>query len=181
MGGEYEGQTKVRWNLVGTELQLEIPKLRKRQAKLKSKVPSMFRECSLNVPIEGDVYKQEEYIAPSPSDSLPPLLVFPVTGLSKAWAFTQQNLDSLKDAFPSLDVMAEVKKAKAWAESNPSKRKTHNGMGRFLFAWVSRAQNSGVTGRRSDPIAQRQETTAEEIARRLDETKRRVDKIYADS
>lgn len=56
MATEYEGQTKVSFTLVGSELQLEIKKLRERQAKLKSKIPSTFPQHSVNTPIhiEGE-------------------------------------------------------------------------------------------------------------------------------
>lgn len=50
MGGVFEGQSKVSWKLVGTQLQLEIKKFRERQSKLKSKVPATFPEPSVNLP-----------------------------------------------------------------------------------------------------------------------------------
>lgn len=64
MASEYEGEKKVKFNIVGTVLHLEIPKLRKRQAKLKSKIPPTLRECSANVPIEREVEREEEKHTP---------------------------------------------------------------------------------------------------------------------
>ena len=60
MATEYEGQTKVRYNLVGTELELEIKKLRERQSKLKSKIPATFRQPSANLPIERERERERQ-------------------------------------------------------------------------------------------------------------------------
>lgn len=46
-------------------------------------------------------------------------------------------------AFPGVDVMTESRKALAWLNANPRQIKTWDGMPRFLFAWMSRAQNRG--------------------------------------
>ena len=60
MGTEYEGQQKVRWTLVGTELELEIPKLRKRLANLKSKVTSKSPEHHFKTTQEGEVERERD-------------------------------------------------------------------------------------------------------------------------
>lgn len=77
MATEFEGQTKVRWNLVGTELRLEIKKLRERQSKLKSKIPSTLRQPSVNLPIEVEEDKQEEKKKEVTPAALKPKIVKP--------------------------------------------------------------------------------------------------------
>lgn len=83
------------------------------------------------------------YIAPSPMDSEPPILTFPVVGKGSSWGLTKEKADSLKSAFPGVDVLAEARKALAWLEANPKKRKTANGMGNFLYGWMERTTNRG--------------------------------------
>jgi hypothetical protein len=39
----------------------------------------------------------------------------------------------------TLSVEYELRKAAVWLKTNPGKRKTHAGMGRFLASWLSRA------------------------------------------
>lgn len=78
--------------------------------------------------------------APPP---LPSMLDFPTVGNSPTWSLTMPVVQSLRSAFPSMDILAECRKAKAWCEANPTKRKTSRGMQKFLFAWMERNQNRG--------------------------------------
>lgn len=45
------------------------------------------------------------------------------------------------DAYPAVDILAEISKAKAWLFSNPKKRKKD--LKRFLTGWMSRCQERG--------------------------------------
>jgi hypothetical protein len=72
------------------------------------------------------------------------LLVFPVTGRGSAeWYLTEAKVTEYRETFPTLDVMAESRKALQWCRDNPAKRKTQRGMPAFLWRWMERAQNSG--------------------------------------
>lgn len=52
----------------------------------------------------------------------------------------QSNFDTWSNAYPNVDIGAELNKVVAWLDSNP--KKTVNGCKKFLNAWLSRAQNS---------------------------------------
>ena len=78
-----------------------------------------------------------------------PLLVFPCEGPVKEWGLTRSYLSELADAYPSLDVLAEAKKALAWVNAAPDRRKTASGMKRFLVNWLNRAVNSRRTSAES--------------------------------
>ena len=43
--------------------------------------------------------------------------------------------------FPGVDVGAELLKIQAWLDANPTRRKTHRGMSRFVVGWLSRQQD----------------------------------------
>jgi hypothetical protein len=75
------------------------------------------------------------------SDS-PVAVSLPCCGSARSYGVTLAQIASLQIAYPGVDVLAEVHKARAWLESNPSRRKTHGGVARFLNAWMSRAQDS---------------------------------------
>lgn len=46
-----------------------------------------------------------------------------------------------KDAYPAVDVKAELRRMKSWCISNPKLRKTAQGMKRFCDNWLSKAQD----------------------------------------
>ena len=70
---------------------------------------------------------------------------FPVVG-GGVWWLPGWKADEWAEVFTGVDVPSEVNKALQWLRDNPSKRKTHRGMLRFLNQWIERAQNDA--GRR---------------------------------
>jgi hypothetical protein len=57
------------------------------------------------------------------------------------WRVTQALFESWVEAYPAVDVLAQIKAAAAWCESNPSKRKTKRGMPAFINRWLARTQD----------------------------------------
>ena len=47
------------------------------------------------------------------------------------------------ESFPAVNVSVELKKIAAWLDANPTKRKTKNGMKRFVVNWLSKTQDRG--------------------------------------
>lgn len=60
MATEFEGQSRLSWTLVGSELELRIPNFRKRQAKLKSKTPSRPLKTPIHIEGQGEGHKERE-------------------------------------------------------------------------------------------------------------------------
>lgn len=52
---------------------------------------------------------------------------------------TDAMVSEFKAAYPRIDVVAELRKARAWCVANPKQRKTRSGTPRFLNSWLSRA------------------------------------------
>ena len=75
------------------------------------------------------------------SDS-PVAASLPCSGSAKSYGVTLAQIASWQVAYPGVDVMAEIERARCWLEANPTRRKTHGGIPRFLVAWMSRAQDS---------------------------------------
>lgn len=63
-------------------------------------------------------------------------------------AITQAQAGTWAEAYPGVDVLAELRKARAWLVSNPRQGKTARGMARFCNAWLERAQNACAQGQR---------------------------------
>lgn len=59
------------------------------------------------------------------------------------YGVTQGMIDTYKECYPAVDIMQELRNMKAWCISNPPKRKTRNGVGRFINNWLAKAQNRG--------------------------------------
>ena len=57
-----------------------------------------------------------------------------------SWTLDEKRLGIWRDLYPDLNVDQECRKAWAWLDANPMKRKTARGMPRFLVAWLNRAQ-----------------------------------------
>jgi len=74
-------------------------------------------------------------------------LTFPCDGPTKEWKVTREVFSSLQEAFSTLDVVSEIRRAYEWILANPDRRKTAKGMRRFLFNWLSRAVDSRSTSR----------------------------------
>ena len=70
------------------------------------------------------------------------VLEFSTIGAVQTWPLQTLQVDRWQTLYPTLDVMAECRKALAWTDANPSKRKTAKGMPRFLVHWLNRATSA---------------------------------------
>lgn len=53
---------------------------------------------------------------------------------------TASEVAEYRSAYPRIDVLAELRKARAWCFANPAQRKTPRGVGKFVNGWLSRAE-----------------------------------------
>lgn len=106
-------------------------------------------------PKAGKAPKAKKAKKADPLDAGPPVLTFPVVGPDAGdageWALTQARIDRLAAAYPGVDALAEARKAQAWAEANPRRRKTPGGMPEFLRRWFDTAQNDAARRGRVPP------------------------------
>ena len=58
------------------------------------------------------------------------------------WHLTESKLAEYVESFPGVEVLSECRKALQWCRDNPSKRKTFEGLPKFLGSWLSRSQNT---------------------------------------
>lgn len=76
-----------------------------------------------------------------------PVLVFPTVGGKRRngtdWPLSEEKLAEYVESFPGVDVLAELRKARQWCIDTPTKRKTWDGMAKFLSGWLGRVQNEG--------------------------------------
>lgn len=95
------------------------------------------RTCVEPVPPYGAKASQNDTSTLLPVKTL---LTFPVVGNhGSSWAFTDIQAAKWATLFPTVDVEAEARKALAWVEAAPDRRKTPRGMPKFLVSWLTRA------------------------------------------
>lgn len=89
--------------------------------------------------------EQEQDLAPSAGASAPPspvVATLPCVGKGPSeYGVTEEQVADWQEAFPGIDVLVEVRKAHAWLEANPTRRKTHRGCPAFLVRWLGREQD----------------------------------------
>lgn len=74
------------------------------------------------------------------------------------YGISQGDVDEWQAAFPNVDVMQQLHAMKLWCKDNPKKRKTKNGIRRFVTNWLDREQNRGGS-RASVPQAEQRVAT----------------------
>ncbi|MFH2114133.1 MAG: hypothetical protein ABIJ86_06480 [Spirochaetota bacterium] len=154
-----QGSGKVQATWKPDEVRLQIKNFRKKQEKCGRKnppKPPLEGEGEEEGEEEGD--REEKTLALSPADSEPPVIIltFPIVGRgSKEWHLIESKLREYKESYPGIDVMAECRKALQWCRDIPAKRKTAQGMPKFLNGWLGRSQNNGARGGRNAGTAKR--------------------------
>ena len=81
--------------------------------------------------------------AASAPDLSPVIYQVPCKGLgAKTWPLTQAKMDEWAEAFPGIDLKAELRKAIQWLKDNHKNGKTAQGMPAYFGRWLGRAQDS---------------------------------------
>lgn len=76
--------------------------------------------------------------------------VFPTTPgtdtKANSWTLEDALVEELSATFPAVDVQFQARKAHGWVMANLRRRKTYDGMRKFLFSWMAREQDSAKVG-----------------------------------
>jgi len=86
----------------------------------------------------------------SDAAALPTVVLIPLIDGSD-FAVKAPEVQEWQQAFPSVDVVGELLRARIWCKDNPTKRKTAKGVRRFLSGWLGKEQDRG--GSKSSPSA----------------------------
>lgn len=55
----------------------------------------------------------------------------------------QENIEEWSILYPAVDILQELRKMKGWCDANAQRRKTKNGILRFIVAWLAKEQDKG--------------------------------------
>ena len=92
-----------------------------------------------------------ESCAESPSDSTPQheesetLITIPLNDGSE-YPITDLQVSEWQELFPAVNVMQSLRNMRAWSNSNRPKRKTRNGVLKFITGWLTKDQDKGGAG-----------------------------------
>lgn len=62
-----------------------------------------------------------------------------------SYGVTQSEVDHYSELYPAVDVAQEIRGMIGWLDANPQRRKTKNGIRRFMNNWLSKTQDQGGT------------------------------------
>ena len=79
---------------------------------------------------------------PSQKRSSSPVVITITLNDKTEFEITEADVDAWKELYQAVDIMQELRKMKGWSDANPSKRKTKNGIKRFINAWLSKEQDN---------------------------------------
>lgn len=166
---KYDPDTKWVWVVKFLEWNRPAnPNIWKAIAKAASNVPDAvsFRdEILVSAGVSetvSETVRKPSIKSPSPSPSLGEggenSITVPASDGSE-YAIPLADIAEWEQTYPAVNVEGELQKARAWCLANPSKRKTHRGMPKFLNGWLSRANDRpghSVNGAPPQPRQRRQ-------------------------
>lgn len=101
------------------------------QSKSKSKSQSKNKVKELSTEPSKDASMQEHVFIKLPLNDGTEHLV------------TEKDLQRYAELYPAVDIKQDLRNMAGWLEANPTKRKTKNGVRRFITNWLARTQNAG--------------------------------------
>ena len=102
-------------------------------------------DIDIDKDIEKDTEKEKEKdICPelNSGPEEPPIITLPLNTGAEHLIF-QRDIDAFAELYPSVDILQEMRGMKGWLMTNPTKRKTKRGIGRFINSWLAREQDKG--------------------------------------
>lgn len=108
----------------------------------KSKYPDYNDEDILHLPDGTELAKPKKKSRPQVEDLTPVVITLPLN-TGEEYPVHQSKVDEWIKLYPAVDVMQELRNMRGWCNENKTKRKTRNGITRFITGWLNREQNSG--------------------------------------
>lgn len=88
---------------------------------------------------------EQTSFASEPDAGLPPLILKD----GSRFHISENHLNEFVDAYPGVDVREQIMKMSQWLKVNPTKRKTKNGIMRFINSWIARSERETINASQS--------------------------------
>lgn len=102
--------------------------------------PPTHAEAEADTEAEAEKAKSKDF-ALSPAGSPPSFVITFTLNDKSEFGITNEHLATFRESYPGIDVVAELRKIRAWCMSKPQKRKTRRGALAFVNSWLSSAQD----------------------------------------
>lgn len=89
-----------------------------------------------------DIYMPGANVAPASQTDVVAVISLILNDKSM-YPIMQKDIDRWTELYPAVNILQELRKMAGWLDGNPKKRKTKNGIGRFINAWLARCQDQG--------------------------------------
>ena len=99
--------------------------------------PETKEKARQEKPADNNANKKAADKAPKTADEI--IIQLPLND-NTDYNVTQEEITEFSSLYPAVDVLQEYRGMKAWCMSNPHKRKTRNGIKKFINGWLSSAQ-----------------------------------------
>lgn len=105
-------------------------------------------QMTANVPENREARSEnrEANILPGAEAAPDPIVAELLLNDKTTYAVNEGQVAKWASLYPAVDVMAELRKMVGWCDANPKKRKTRQGIQRFINSWLSKEQDKGVAG-----------------------------------
>nr|DAX16000.1 MAG TPA: replisome organizer [Caudoviricetes sp.] len=130
-----------------------IAELNAQQTAYQSAYQSAQRSAD-NIRIIRNIRSKEDINTISPEQTsfaseqateLPPLILKD----GSRFHISENHLNEFVDAYPGVDVRDQIMKMSQWLKVNPTKRKTKNGIMRFINSWIARSEREMINASQS--------------------------------
>lgn len=88
---------------------------------------------------------EQTSFASEQATGLPPLILKD----GSRFHISENHLNEFMDAYPGVDVRDQIMKMSQWLKTNPTKRKTKNGIMRFINSWIARSERETINASQS--------------------------------
>lgn len=99
---------------------------------------------NINKAISNSITAQSCKPAPSQNATSSAAPLFEISVLKgETFSVYREDVDKWQSLYPSVNIEQQIRNMIGWLDSNPQRRKTKNGMPRFINNWLSKEQNRG--------------------------------------
>lgn len=84
--------------------------------------------------------KANAFCAKSGTPDSAPVITLPLNDKSE-YPISEEQCQEWAGLYPAVDVMQQLRNMRGWLDANPTRRKTRNGIKRFITGWLSKEQN----------------------------------------